>query len=316
MVNLETKIGRLTLKNPVMAASGTFGYAEEFKDFIDLKKLGAIVTKTITIMPRKGNLPPRTCEAPAGMLNSIGLENPGIEEFLKKKLPKLAQIRVPIIVSIASEGGPSEFAALAKRLDKIKDVAAIELNISCPNIKHKIPSPPKEERVRVMGNKGKKLPPHLNLLPPRGGEEINCLIAQDAVATYEVVKLVRKATNKTIITKLSPNVTDITEVAKAAESAGSDALTLINTLIGMSIDINTKRPKLAMAIGGLSGPAIRPVAVRMVWEVCQRIKIPVIGIGGIMTAPDALEFIIAGATAIEVGTANFINPAACEEIID
>lgn len=286
--NLEVKIGRLKLKNPVMAASGTFGYAEEFADFMDLKKLGAIVTKTITINPRKGNPAPRTCETPAGMLNSIGLENPGIDAFIKEKLPKLSRLGVPIIVSIASEGNPEEFVVLARRLDKIKEVAALELNISCPNVK------------TVVGA-------GLNPAPT--------LIAQNSVTTYEVVTKVRKATGKTIITKLSPNVTDITEIAKAAEDAGSDAVSLINTLIGMSIDICAKRPKLAAVTGGLSGPAIRPVAVRMVWEVSKAIKIPVIGIGGIMTAADALEFIIAGATAVQVGTANFIEPAITGDLI-
>ena len=284
---LKISIGSLRLKNPVMVASGTFGYAEEFKDFVELKNLGAIVTKTITLKPRKGNSMPRTCETPAGMLNSIGLENPGIEVFIKEKLPKLKKIGVPIIVSIASEGNPREFVTLARRLDKIKEVSALELNISCPNIK---------------GLRGK-------------GQGLR-LISQDANSTYAAVKSVRKATKKTLITKLSPNVTDIVEIAKAAEDAGSDAVSLINTLIGMSIDINTKKPKLAAVTGGLSGPAIRPVAVRMVWEVARAVGIPVIGIGGIMAAEDALEFIIAGAAAVEVGAANFINPGVSEDIIE
>ncbi len=276
---LSVNIGKIKLKNPVMVASGTFGYAEEFKDFINLKKLGAIVTKTITLAPRQGNPPPRTCETPCGMLNSIGLENPGLEAFIREKMPLLKKIGVPIIVSIASEEDPREFVTLARRLDKITEVSAIELNISCPNIKH------------------------------------SKLISQDPKATYETVKAVRKATRKTLITKLSPNVTDIAEIALAAQAAESDAISLVNTLTGMSIDINTRKPKIAGITGGLSGPAIRPVAVRMAWEVYQKIKIPIIGMGGIIDASSALEFIIAGATAISVGTANFINPAVTAEII-
>ncbi|MCM8770673.1 MAG: dihydroorotate dehydrogenase [Candidatus Omnitrophica bacterium] len=281
--NLEVKIGRLKFKNPVTVASGTFGYAEEFKDFINLKKLGAIFTKTITLKPRLGNPPPRTCETPAGMLNSIGLENPGIEGFIKEKLPFLKKIGVPIIVSIASEAGADEFMVLARRLDKIKEVAAIELNISCPNIKEK-----KTKR----------------------------LISQDADATYDLVKSVRKVTKKMLITKLSPHVPDITEIACAAEKAGSDAVSLINTFPALSIDIETHRPQLATVTGGLSGPAIRPIAVRMVWEVYQKVKIPIIGIGGIIDASSALEFFLAGATAISIGMANFINPAASTEILE
>jgi len=284
--NLSINIGRLKLKNPVMVASGTFGYAEEFSDFLDLKKLGAIVTKTITLRARRGNLPPRTCETPAGMLNSIGLENPGLEVFLEEKLPLLKKYNVPIIVSIASEDDPAEFIALVSRIDKSKDIAALELNISCPNIKKK-------------NTKG----------------EIKNLIAQDARATYKLVKAVRGKTKKVIITKLSPNVTSIVEIALAAQDAGSDAVSLINTLIGMSIDIKDRKPKIAAGTAGLSGPAIRPVAVRMVWEVYQKVKIPIIGMGGIMDTPSALEFFLAGASAISVGTANFINPGVAGEII-
>lgn len=297
--NLTVNIGRLRLKNPVMVASGTFGYAEEFKDVIDFKKLGAIVSKTLTIKPRQGNPPPRTCETPAGMLNSIGLENPGIEVFIKHKLPFLKKIGVPIIVSIASEGNPDEFVILAKRLDKVKEVSAIELNISCPNIVSGLAG------ERVSGLTGKP-----------ANRQTGKLIAQDAKATYGLVKAVRKVTKRTIITKLSPNVTDIVEIAKAAEEAGSDALALINTISGMSIDVERRKPKIAMCVGGLSGPAIRPIAVRMVWEVYQKVKIPIIGMGGIIDTASALEFFIAGATAISVGTANFINPRASTEIIE
>ena len=285
---ISVSIGKLKLKNPVMVASGTFGYVEEFKDFLDLKKLGAIVTKTITLKPRQGNPAPRTCETPAGMLNSIGLENPGLEKFITEKLPILKKIGVPIIISIASEKDPEEFVALTKRLDKIKEISAIELNISCPNIKDTKTQRHKDTR----------------------------LIAQDFEATYNLVKAVRQVTQKTLITKLSPNVTDIAAIALAAEKGGSDAIALINTINAMSIDINTRKPKIAMVTAGLSGPALRPIAVRMVWEVYQKIKIPIIGMGGIMDTISALEFFIAGATAISVGTVNFINPKVSVEIIE
>ena len=289
-INLKVKIGKLQLNNPVMVASGTFGYAEEFKDFIDLKKLGAIITKTITLKPRMGNPPPRTCETPAGLLNSIGLENPGIERFLQEKLPFLKKTGAPIIVSIASERDTDEFITLARRLDKIKEISAIELNISCPNIK----SQQKNHRPSTIDHR---------------------LISQDAQATFEVVKAARKVTQKTLITKLSPNVTDITEIAQAAQDAGTNALALINTLMGMSVDVRGRKPKIAMVTAGLSGPAIRPVALRMVWEVYKKVKIPIIGMGGIMDTQSALEFFIAGASAIAVGTANFINPRTTIEII-
>ncbi|MBU0503990.1 MAG: dihydroorotate dehydrogenase [Candidatus Omnitrophota bacterium] len=285
---LSVNIGKLKLNNPVMVASGTFGYAEELKDLVILKELGAIVTKTITLNPRRGNPPPRTCETPSGMLNSIGLENPGVENFLKEKLPFLKKSGVPIIISITSESGVEEFVKLARRLDGVKDISAIEINISCPNIRNDTKIP------RCQGTR---------------------LIAQDPKATHEVVKAVRKATGKTLITKLSPNVTSIAEIAQAAEEAGSDALSLVNTLIGMSVDAGTRKPKIAAITAGLSGPAIRPVALRMCWEVYQKVKIPIIGMGGITDISSALEFFICGATAISVGTANFINPKTATEII-
>ena len=277
--DLSVNIGNLALKNPVMVASGTFGYAEEFKSLMDLKKLGAIVTKTITVKSRAGNLPPRTCETPSGMLNSIGLENPGIDMFIKEKLPFLKKLGIPVIVSIAAEDDPEEFSVLVEQLDKISAVSAIELNISCPNLQK------------------------------------NKLISQDAGETFALVSAVRKLTNKCLITKLSPNVTSISEIALAAQQAGSDAIALINTLTGMSIDVHKRAPKIGSWIGGLSGPAIRPVAVKMVWEVYNKIKIPIIGMGGIMDTESALEFLIAGATAVSVGTANFVNPRASLEII-
>jgi len=279
MSNLNIKIGKLKLKNPVLVSSGTFGYAEEFSGLTDLKKLGAIVTKTITVAARRGNPPPRTCETAAGMLNSIGLENPGIEVFIREKLPILKKTGAAVIVSIASEDDPGEFILLAKRLEKIKEVLAIELNISCPNM----------QKTK--------------------------LIAQDSSATYAVVKGVRRVSKKIIIAKLSPNVTDISEIARAAERAGADALSLVNTFYGMGIDLNTKRPKLGNIIGGLSGPAIKPMALYMVREVYRKVKIPIIGMGGIMNTQDALEFIIAGASAVSIGTANFINPRVTIEII-
>lgn len=277
--NLSVKIGNLNLKNPVMVASGTFGYAEEFKDFMDLKKLGAIVTKTITLKARHGNLAPRTCETPAGMLNSIGLENPGIDKFIQEKLPFLKKLAIPVIVSIAAEETPDEFIALVKELDKLEEVSAIELNISCPNLQK------------------------------------DKLISQDAGDTFKLVSAVRQLTQKCLITKLSPNVSSIVDIALAAQNAGSDAIALINTLGGMSIDVYKRIPKLGSWVGGLSGPAIRPVAVKMVWDTYNKIKIPIIGMGGIIDAESALEFFIAGATAVSVGTANFINPRISLEVI-
>ncbi len=289
-----------------MVASGTFGYAEEFRDFLDLNKLGAVVSKTITVNPRQGNIPPRTCETPAGMLNSIGLENPGIKVFLQEKLLFLKKLGIPIIVSIASEGNSEEFVVLAQQLDKIKCIAAIELNISCPNVRA-APNPGAPESQSPSGSmKDWGL----------GTGNWKPLISQDPLSTFEIVKAVRKVTDKTLITKLSPNVTDIVAIAAAAAAAGSDALALINTVQGMSIDVCSRRPKIAMGVGGLSGPAIRPIAVRMVWEVFRKVKIPIIGMGGIMDTESALEFFLAGAAAVSVGTANFVNPGVSLEIIE
>lgn len=276
--NLSVNIGGLKLKNPVMVASGTFGYAKEFEKLVNLKHLGAIITKTITLNPRQGNPMPRICETASGMLNAIGLQNEGIDDFIKEKMPYLSRIGVPIIISI-SGNNIDEFFILARRLNKIKAISGIELNISCPNIKCK------------------------------------GLVAQDKKETYEVVKAVRKTTSKTVITKLSPNVTDITEIARAAEDAGSDAVSLVNTFLGMAIDVETEKSKLGNTTGGLSGPCIKPIALRMVYEASRNINIPVIGMGGIMNASDAIEFILAGATAIQVGTANFIEPGVSGKII-
>jgi dihydroorotate dehydrogenase (NAD+) catalytic subunit len=279
-ISLSVKIGKLSLKNPVLVASGTFGYGEEYKGLVDINKLGAIITKTITLKPKAGNKPPRIAETPQGMLNSIGLENCGSETFIKEKLSFLKTLKTAFIVSIAGYT-KEEFSKLAKRLED-EGVKAVELNISCPNIEYR---------------KGK-----LNF-------------SQDAKSTYAVVRQVKKSTRLTIITKLSPNVTDISEIAKAAEEAGSDALSLINTLLGMAVNISTRTPLLGNITGGLSGPAVKPVALRMIWEAYNSVKIPLVGMGGIMDASDAIEFIISGAAAIGIGTANFINPEASLEII-
>ncbi len=282
MGRLEVKIGKLKLQNPVMAASGAFGCGEEYREFFDVNKLGAIVTKTITLNPRIGNKPPRVVETPAGMLNSIGLENGGLEEFLKNKAPFLKRLKGPkVIVSIAGED-EKEFACLARSLEKAGFVDALELNLSCPNIKR------------------------------RYGKDI---IAQDERAVRSIVKAVRAATGLTVIAKLSPNVTDIAETAKLAESAGADSISLVNTFSGMAVDARTQRPVLGNTTGGLSGPAIKPIALKMVWDAYRAVKVPVIGIGGIMTAQDAVEFILCGAAAVQIGTANFVDPGASLAII-
>lgn len=280
MVTLEVRIGKLRLKNPVMAASGTFG--PEYGELVDIKRIGAYITKTITLNERIGNPPPRVVDTPSGMLNAIGLENKGVDDFVKNKLPKLKNIKIPIIASIAG-GHAAEFGKLAKILSGTKRIAAIEINLSCPNVRY-----------------GKR----------------DFLIAQDEGATRRIVEAVRKTASLTIIAKLSPNVTDITRIAKAAEEAGADAVSLINTVIGMAVDIETKRPILGNVTGGLSGPAIKPIALRMVRETYKKVKIPIIGMGGIMDYKDAVEFILCGASAIQVGTANFVNPRAAIEIIE
>jgi dihydroorotate dehydrogenase (NAD+) catalytic subunit len=269
MAELETEIAGIKMKNPVMVASGTFGYGEEASKFVDLDKLGAIVTKTITLKPREGNPPPRVAETPSGMLNSIGLQNKGVDDFIKNSLPFLSKFKTPIIANIAGESA-AEYAKLAKTLNKDPRVKGIEINISCPNVS-------------------------------KGG----MYFCFDPKATSELVKSVRKATSLPLIVKLSPNVT-----------AGADAISLINTLQGMSIDIETRKSKLGTATGGLSGPAIKPVAIRMVWQVKQAVKIPIVGIGGIMTGEDAIEFFLAGASAVQVGTANFVDTQAPIRIIE
>ena len=286
-MNTTVKMGKMKLKNPVMAASGTFG--PEYNELVDIKALGAVVAKTITLKPRQGNPPPRLVETAAGMINSIGLENPGLEGFIKEKLPQLLKFKIPVIASISADT-TEEFKEMARKLSKT-DISGIELNLSCPNIR------------------GQKT-------EDRGQRTERALIAQDVEATYNAVKAVRKETNKTLIAKLTPNVTDITEIAKAAEDAGSDAISLVNTFMAMAVDIETRTPKLGNITGGLSGPAIKPMALKMVWDVFNKVSIPIIGIGGIMSYKDALEFIICGAAAVQVGTANFVNPKAAIEIID
>jgi dihydroorotate dehydrogenase (NAD+) catalytic subunit len=278
-VDLSVDFCGLRLKNPVMVASGTFGYGTEYADLVDVSALGALVTKAVTLEPREGNPPPRICETPAGMLNAIGLQNPGVEVFLAEKLPRLREFGVPIIVNVAGRE-VADYVAVCRRLGEAEGIAALELNVSCPNVR-------------------------------AGG--MHCGVRADLTA--ELVAAVKQACPLPLITKLSPNVTDITEIARAAVEAGSDALSLINTLLGMAIDVERQRPVLANVTGGLSGPAIRPVAVRMVWEVARAVSVPILGMGGIMTARDALEFLLAGATAVAIGTATFVNPDTAAEVL-
>ena len=278
--DLKVDIGGLQLQNPVMTASGTFGYAREFDHLVDLNRLGGIIVKGLSIAPTKGNPPPRIAETHGGMLNAIGLENVGLEAFVNEKLPFLQNLSPPLIVNIYGKL-EDEYARMAARIDTVDGIDGIEVNISCPNVK-------------------------------AGGMAFGV----DPRAAHSVVQAVRKQTNKLLVVKLSPNVSDITEIARAAEDAGADCLSLINTITAMAIDVETRCPRLANITGGLSGPAIKPVALRMVWQVAQVAKVPVIGIGGIMSAEDALEFMIAGATAIQVGTANFVNPHATTDILD
>jgi dihydroorotate dehydrogenase (NAD+) catalytic subunit len=279
-INLRVNIGGIELKNPVMTASGTFGYGQEFDELIDLGRLGGIVVKGLSLLPAPGNPPPRIIETPCGMLNAIGLENIGFESFINEKLPFLKQFPTPVFVNLYGKT-VEEYADLASRLNDVEDIAGIEVNISCPNVK-------------------------------AGGVAFGV----DSCAAADVISRVREKNDKPLMVKLSPNVTDIVEIAKSVEGAGADSISLINTITGMSIDIEKRKPVLANITGGLSGPAIKPVALRMVWQVAREVKIPVIGIGGIMTTEDALEFIIAGASAVQIGTANFINPRATIDIIE
>lgn len=277
---MSVEIGGLKLKNPVMTASGTFGYGEEYADYVDLNQLGAIVVKGLSLKPRLGNPPPRIMETAGGMLNAVGLQNVGVDVFIKEKLPFLRQYDVAVIANIYGES-TLEYSQVAKKLSQAEGVHALEVNVSCPNVK-------------------------------KGGLSFG----SDPKAAAEVTRRVKAETHLPVIVKLTPNVTDIAAIAQSVEEAGADAVSLINTLTGMAIDLKTRTPHLKNITGGLSGPAIKPVALRMVWQVAQRVAIPVIGIGGIMTVEDALEFMIAGAKAVQIGTANFINPHATIEIID
>jgi len=279
MANLTTKIGDLTLKNPVITASGTFGYGEEYLDFLDINKLGGICVKGTTLHRREGNPYPRMAETPSGMLNAVGLQNKGVDYFIKTIYPRLTVFETAFIVNV-SGSTLEDYIETAEKINSLSFISAIELNISCPNVKH-------------------------------GGMAFG--VDKDMAA--EVVKEVRKVYSKTLIVKLSPNVTDIVPIAKAVEHEGANAVSLINTLLGMAIDAETQKPLLSTITGGLSGPCVKPIALRMVWQVAHAVKIPVVGMGGISNARDAIEFFLAGATAIEVGTANFIDPAVSLQVI-
>lgn len=273
MADLTTKIAGLTMKNPVMTASGTFGYGVEFADFVNLEDIGGIIVKGTTLHPREGNDYPRMVETASGMLNCVGLQNKGVDYFCEHIYPEIKDIRTNMIVNV-SGSSPEDYAACAVRVNELENIPAIELNISCPNVK-------------------------------QGGMAFGVTIE----GASAVVKAVRKVYNKTLIVKLSPNVTSIADIALAVQDAGADAVSLINTLMGMVIDIEKRKPVLSIATGGMSGPAVKPVAVRCVWQVAKAVSIPVVGLGGIMNAHDAIEFFLAGASAIEIGTANFIDPA-------
>lgn len=273
MADLSVNIGKLNMTNPVMTASGTFGYGLEFEDFVDLKKIGGIIVKGTTLHHREGNPYPRMAETPMGMLNAVGLQNKGVHYFVENIYPKIKDIKTNMIVNV-SGSQIEDYAETARIINELENIPAIELNISCPNVK-------------------------------QGGMAFGVT----AKGAAEVVKAVRDVYNKTLIVKLSPNVTDITEIARAAEGAGADSVSLINTLLGMAINAEKRKPVLSTITGGMSGAAVKPIALRMVWQVAKAVKIPVIGLGGIMNWKDAVEFMLAGATAIQIGTANFIDPA-------
>ncbi|MBD5233625.1 MAG: dihydroorotate dehydrogenase [Bacteroidales bacterium] len=280
MVNLSTKLGDIALKNPVLTASGTFGFGEEYSDFIDLNRLGGFIVKGTTLEPREGNPYPRMAETPSGMLNAVGLQNKGVDHFISNIYPRIAGLDTEVMINVSGKS-IEDYVAVAEKLSALDSIHAIELNISCPNVK-------------------------------QGGMAFGT--TTDGAAS--VVSAVRKAWPRHLMVKLSPNVTSIVDIAKAVEGAGADSLSLINTLLGMAVDIERRRPVLSTVTGGLSGPAVKPVAVRMVWQVAKAVGVPVVGLGGIVTAADAIEFIMAGATAIQVGTANFIDPTTTVRIID
>ncbi len=280
MVDLSVNIGSLKLKNPVLTASGTFGYGKEFADFMDLSRLGGYIIKGTTLQPREGNPYPRMAETPSGMLNAVGLQNKGVDYFIENIYPQIRCYDSQLIVNV-SGACIEDYQEVCRRLAPLDGINAIEVNISCPNVK-------------------------------QGGMAFGTTCAGAA----QVAKAVRQVWNKTLIVKLSPNVTDITEIAKAVEAEGADAVSLINTMLGMAIDVEKRKPYLSTITGGLSGPAVRPVAVRMVWQTAKAVKIPVIGLGGIMNGRDAMEFILAGATAVQIGTANFIDPQTPIKVVD
>ena len=280
MVQLNTKIGSLELKNPVMTASGTFGYGTEYADFMDINRLGAIIVKGTTLNPRQGNPYPRMAETPSGMLNAVGLQNKGVDYFVDHIYPEVRKFQTKVIVNV-SGSCIEDYVQCASIINTLDDIPAIELNISCPNVK-------------------------------QGGMAFG--VKPESAA--QVVSAVRKAYDKTLIVKLSPNVTDITEIARAVEGAGADSVSLINTMLGMAIDAEKRKPILSTITGGMSGPAVKPVALRMVWQTAKAVKIPVIGLGGICSATDAIEFLLAGAAAIQIGTANFIDPSISEKVVD
>jgi dihydroorotate dehydrogenase (NAD+) catalytic subunit len=279
-LDLSVKIGNIELKNPVIVASGTFGFGEEYEDFLDLNRLGAIIPKGISLKPMMGNPPPRIFETEGGIINSIGLQNPGFQDFIKNKLPYLKNIKTHLIINFFGNT-QKEYIELTRRLDEVSGISGLEMNISCPNIK-------------------------------QGG----IVFGSDPKMAYHLVRSVRRSTKLTLIVKLSPNVTDIALMAKGAEDGGADAISLINTFKAMAINIHSRKPELGNVIGGLSGPAIKPIALRMVWEADQAVEIPIIGMGGIMKAEDAIEFILAGASAIQIGTANLVNPRTGIEVIN
>ena len=280
MVDLSVNIGSLKLKNPVLTASGTFGYGKEFADFMDLSRLGGYIIKGTTLEPREGNPYPRMAETPSGMLNAVGLQNKGVDYFIENIYPQIRCYDSQLMVNV-SGACIEDYQEVCRRLAPLDGINAIEVNISCPNVK-------------------------------QGGMAFGTTCAVAA----QVAEAVRQVWNKTLIVKLSPNVTDITEIAKAVEAEGADAVSLINTMLGMSIDVEKRKPYLSTITGGLSGPAVRPVAVRMVWQTAKAVKIPVIGLGGIMNGRDAMEFILAGATAVQIGTANFIDPQTPIKVVD
>ncbi len=279
-MDLSVNIGELRFKNPVLTASGTFGYGEEFADFVDLERLGGFIVKGTTLNPRDGNPYPRMAETPAGMLNAVGLQNKGVDYFIGQIYPRIKDLDTNVLVNL-SGSSIEDYVAAAEKLAGLKRVPAIELNISCPNVK-------------------------------AGG----MAFGTSCEAAGRVVAAVRRAYPKTLVVKLSPNVTDIASIAKAVEAEGADAVSLINTLLGMAVNAETQRPVLSTVTGGLSGACVKPIALRMVWQVYHAVKVPIIGLGGIMNATDAIEFFLAGATAIQVGTANFINPRVTMEIVD